>query len=461
MVGIEVLRGLHRAGDRAGADRVHPGQPRPVPRAGRRLPGLRRRLRPAGAGYQREPVHRRGDRAGRAAAVQAATGGQLFVSDESVQDAAVERSIRPQAIALAVFALVLAITALLVVGQAAGRQLLAGSADNPVLAALGLTRWQLLAAGLLEVTVAVAGRRAAGLRRRGRGLADDADRPGPAGRAASGRLGRRGRARCRASRRSSCCSLARVGWTAWREASVRAELGRARPRRPAAPGSRAWLAASGAPVTVVTGVRLALEPGRGPHRRPGPERHRRHRAVGRRGDGLGDVRRQSACIWSARRALYGQNWDAAMDMQFGAIQPDPVRALIKAVPGITGWTFGVHGTVTLAAAGGVVPAIGLAPGRGPLLAPTMLAGHPPQRPARSCSAPPPCGRAGTGSVSESRSRRPGSPAAADRGRPGDVPRPSGRARSRPPISARARSSRPACWPRRPTRRPAPATTSCC
>ena len=84
-----------------------------------------------------------------------ATGGQLFVADESVQDATAQRSIRPQAVALAIFALVLAMTRCSYSARppaaAAGR-----SRDNPVLAALGLTRWQLLAAGLLDVTVTAA-----------------------------------------------------------------------------------------------------------------------------------------------------------------------------------------------------------------------------------------------------------------------------------------------------------------
>ena len=44
------------------------------------------------------------------------------MADETVQAAAVERSIRPQAVALALFALVLAVTALLTVGQAASRR---------------------------------------------------------------------------------------------------------------------------------------------------------------------------------------------------------------------------------------------------------------------------------------------------------------------------------------------------
>ena len=50
----------------------------------------------------------------------------------------------------------LAVTALLIVGQAATRLLATSSPDTPALAALGLTRWQLMAAGLIKVGVAAA-----------------------------------------------------------------------------------------------------------------------------------------------------------------------------------------------------------------------------------------------------------------------------------------------------------------
>jgi hypothetical protein len=83
-----------------------------------------------------------------------ATGGQVFVADESTQVGAIERAIRPEAITLALFALVVAITALLVVGQVASRLLFAASVDHPALAALGMTRRQLTAAGLLKAGVA-------------------------------------------------------------------------------------------------------------------------------------------------------------------------------------------------------------------------------------------------------------------------------------------------------------------
>ena len=142
---------LDRAGQPAGADRLHPGQPGSLPRARagyQAFDGDYVRLAPGTSVSQftaeatalaREPRYKN------------STGGQIFVSDDSVQDAAVERSIQPQAVALAIFALVLAITALLVVGQAAVRLAVGwprqpgagGARPDPVAAA---------AAGLLEVT---------------------------------------------------------------------------------------------------------------------------------------------------------------------------------------------------------------------------------------------------------------------------------------------------------------------
>jgi hypothetical protein len=83
-----------------------------------------------------------------------ATGGHVSVAVQGAQAAAVQRAIRPQAIALALFALALVVTALLIVGQAATRLLASGVLDHPALAALGLTRGQLMAAGLIEVGVA-------------------------------------------------------------------------------------------------------------------------------------------------------------------------------------------------------------------------------------------------------------------------------------------------------------------
>ena len=83
-----------------------------------------------------------------------ATQGHVFVADENTLAAAVERAIRPEAVALDLFALVLMLTAFLIVGQAATRLLAASAAENPALRALGMTRGQLMASRLAEVAVA-------------------------------------------------------------------------------------------------------------------------------------------------------------------------------------------------------------------------------------------------------------------------------------------------------------------
>jgi hypothetical protein len=302
-----------------------------------------------------------------------ATGGHVFVADESAQAAAVERSIRPEAVSLALFALVLAITGLLVVGQAATRLIAAAQPANPVLAALGMTRSQLMAAELLEVGVAAAAGAVAGV-----GLAVAASPLMPIGTA---RLAEPdpGVSADWAVLTAGVVAIvvlavARVAGPAWRLASS-GNAGRAA----ASPAGRSkvaeWLAAAGAPVTAAAGVRLALEPGRG--RTAVPVRSAMTGAV------LSVLAVTAALTFGANLLhlvhtprLYGQAWDAAVDWQFGSFTPRQAQHVLGAAPGITGWSYGNHGTIGIG--GLVVPAIGVAAGRGPLLSPTLLAGRPPR-----------------------------------------------------------------------------------
>src|SRR6185369_9921658 len=191
-----------------------------------------------------------------------ATSGHVFVADENAQAAAIERSIRPEAVSLALFALVLAITALLVVGQAATRLIAAAQPANPVLAALGMTRAQLMAAGLLEVGVAAATGAVAAA-----GLAVAASPLMPIGtaRLAEPDPGVSADAAVLTAGVAAIVVLAvaRVAGPAWRLASS----GNADRAAAAASAGRSkvagWLASADAPVTAAAGVRLALEPGRG------------------------------------------------------------------------------------------------------------------------------------------------------------------------------------------------------
>lgn len=301
------------------------------------------------------------------------TGGEVFVADEAVQAATVERSIRPQAVALILFALVLALTALLVVGQVASRQLLGTSPDNQTLAALGMTRGQLLAASLAEVAAAAA---AGAVLACAAAIAASPMMPiGPA-RLAEPDPGVSADPVVLAAGFAAIVVLlvARVARPAWRLASAGYS---AQHGATGAPGRRShvagWLTQAGAPLTAVTGVRLALDPGHG------------RTAVPVRSALLGLALSASAVAAAVTFGanllhlvhtprLYGKDWDTAVELQFGKITPRQFDGIAARVPGISSWTYGLHGTVGIGNT--VVPAIGLAAGRGPLISPTMLAGQP-------------------------------------------------------------------------------------
>ena len=303
------------------------------------------------------------------------TGGQVFVGDESTQAGTIERAIRPEAITLALFALVVAITALLVVGQVASRLLFAASLDHPALAALGMTRRQLTAAGLAEVgAAAVAGAVLAA----GVAVAASLFMPiGPASLAEpSPGVSIDVPVLVIGSVATVALLLARAAWPAWRLASAgyRGERETA-----AAPGRGSavtqWLASTGAPVTATAGVRLALEPGHG--RTAVPVRS----AIA--GTALSIVAVAAALTFGANLLrlvgtplLYGQDWDVAVDLQFGTVTPQATARFLHGVPGVSGWTFGTHGTVEIG--GDLVPAIGIASGRGAVASPALLDGRPPR-----------------------------------------------------------------------------------
>jgi hypothetical protein len=302
------------------------------------------------------------------------TGGHVFAADEGAQAAAVQRAIRPEAVALAVFALALAVTALLIVGQAAIRLLATGSLTNPALAALGMTRGQLAAAGLTEAGAAAA---IGAVLAAGVAVAASPLTPIGAARLAEPDPGVSANPAVLAAGAAAIIVLlsALAAWPAWRLAAAGARVS----GTPAAPGPRprsaALLASAGLPVTMKAGLRLALEPGRG--RTAVPVRSALAGSV------LSVLAVTAAVTFGANLLhlvntprLYGQRWDAAIDLQFGGITPEFAGKRIGHMPGVTGWTFGRHGIVGIG--GHVLPAIGLDTGKGPLLSPTLLQGRPPR-----------------------------------------------------------------------------------
>jgi ABC-type lipoprotein release transport system permease subunit len=92
-------------------------------------------------------------------ATQAGHDIELFASDRKAVYDSAEQAVHVQAIALAMFAGLTALTALLVLGQALSRRIHIGAADYPVLRALGMTRKHLFLTGLIPAiaTVAVGG----------------------------------------------------------------------------------------------------------------------------------------------------------------------------------------------------------------------------------------------------------------------------------------------------------------
>ena len=301
-----------------------------------------------------------------------ATGSQVFIADEGTQAATIERAIRPQAVALALFALALALTALLIVGQVAVRTLAVAAQDNGTLAALGMTRRQLFATSMAEAaTAAIAGAIGAVA------IAIAASPLTPIGpaRLAEPDPGVSVNVGVLAAGAAAIVVLlaARVALTAWRQAGARpaAEVAEPSRRRPRLAERLSW---TGVPLAAVTGVRFALDPGTG--RASVPVRSAMlGLAVAVAAVAAAGTFGANLLRLVGTPSLYGQAWDVAFDGQFSSVTPKQFDQLTAHVPAITDVTFGIHGSVTIGTT--VIPAIGLAPGTGPVMSSTVLDGHPP------------------------------------------------------------------------------------
>lgn len=200
-----------------------------------------------------------------AAALRRLPGGKeaavLAGSDGERAAARARRPIHVQALALLLFAALTAIASLLVVGQSIARQVQLEAADHPTLLALGMTHGQLAAVGLARAALVGAGGAllAAALAALASplapiGLARQAEvDPGWSADGPVLVLGAIG---------VLVAVLARAGLTTWWLSRSAAGTGgrEPAPRRPSQIAER--LARAGAPPSAVTGVRLALEPGR-------------------------------------------------------------------------------------------------------------------------------------------------------------------------------------------------------
>jgi ABC-type antimicrobial peptide transport system permease subunit len=300
------------------------------------------------------------------------TGGQVLVGDETTQAATIERLIRPQAIALALFALALALAALLIIGQVAARTLQTAARDNGTLAALGMTRRQLFAASMAETAgAAVAGALGAVVI----AIAVSPLTPiGPA-RLAEPHAGVSVNAGVLAAGAGAIVVLlaARVAVTAWRQAGALPAVDVDEPLR-RRPRLAERLSFAGAPLAAVTGVRFALDPGTGRASVPVRSAMLGLAIAVAAVAGAGTFGANLLRLVSTP-SLYGQDWNIAFEGQFGTVTAKQFTQITGHVPGITGITYGVHGTVTIGKT--VIPAIGLAPGTGPMTSSTVITGRPP------------------------------------------------------------------------------------
>jgi ABC-type lipoprotein release transport system permease subunit len=300
------------------------------------------------------------------------TGGGLFAADEGQQAARVVSAIRPQAIALALFALLTAITVIVAVGQVIARQVQTASSDNETLAGLGMVRRRRASVVLVQVALtAIAG---AALACVVAVVASPLMPIGPA-RLAEPHPGIAFDWTVLAAGFGAIVfvTLAVAAWPVWRSAAVVVSPA-AMPARRSTLGDAARRA--GAPPSVSIGVGHATDPARA--RSALPTRSALVGtvvAVAAIGGALTFGVNLARFVDTPR--LYGQSWDVTADAQFSTVPTTSISTLLAREPGVTAWTWGEHGDITVD--GRPVAAIGIAPGRGPLLSPTVVDGRAPER----------------------------------------------------------------------------------
>jgi putative ABC transport system permease protein len=286
---------------------------------------------------------------------KAATGGATFIQNYHERNANVLRAIRPQALALWLFAAIAGLTSIVVLGQILSRQVSLGSAEHPALRSLGMTRRQLVAVAMTRhVVVCVVGAAVAAM------IATAASTLMPIGPARLAEphpglefnavvvgLGALGFA---------LALLAVVAIPSWRAAGRRSET-----QEPdgSSPIARA-VADTALPPAASVGISMALEPGRG------------QTAVPVRSAMLGASVAIGAVVVAlvfgtslshlvSTPQLYGWSWDAIVDTSFGSMARHQIASL-GAVPGVAEIAAGHYGDVSIG--GKTVPAIGIDPIKG-------------------------------------------------------------------------------------------------
>ena len=296
--------------------------------------------------------------------------------------AAAQRQIRPQAIALAIFAALAGLIALAVVAQLLYRQLMLDAAEFPILRTLGMSRIQLTVLSLARVLLVTTAGAAVAV---GVAIAASPLMPiGPA-RAAEPTPGIDINLAILGAGLViiAIAPLLLVAPGAVRTAAhARGALGVAEPEALGRPSRLAPALGLAGSVPGSLGVRMAVEPGHG--RTAVPVRS----ALA--GTTLTVAAVVAALVFGASFLglvgtphQYGQNWGQQLDLQVGAIPATLAGHVLAGVGGLQQYAGGNYGQVSIAAAGQgggtAVPAIGIDQlhGSGFL---TLLAGHAPAGP---------------------------------------------------------------------------------
>jgi hypothetical protein len=275
------------------------------------------------------------------------SGDYITVSPDS-QITATQRAIRPQALALALFAALVAVIGLAVMGQLLARQLAMDAADFPVLRALGQTRASLAAEALIRLAlVTVAG----GVVAVAAAVAASPLLPiGPARLAephpgvgvdlpllAAGFAG------------VVLAPLAVLASAAWR-AAARRRAGIAGASREAFAALRpsvlgAALAGNGS-ATRAIGVRMAFDSGQGGAAVPVRS------ALAGTATAIGAL--VAALVFGSSLiglvttpGRYGQNWDQLIDAGYADVPAHYGAVLLHGTPGLTAWAAGENGEVAV------------------------------------------------------------------------------------------------------------------
>lgn len=299
--------------------------------------------------------------------------GPVFFANLGDQVAAVQRAVRPEVVALTVFAILLALVGLVVLGQLLARQVSTEAAEYPTLRALGANRRQLLVLSLCRAgVIALAG----ALLAVAAAIAASPLMPiGPA-RLAEIHPGVQVDPLILGSGFVLFLVLlvAVAAPSAWRAASARPLRVESRTPTPRWSVERV-LAGIGRPLSLFVGLRMALRPGRG------------RSSVPVRGAVLGITVALAAITGAivfgssldrliSTPSRYGQSWDVSMT-SFGAPSKSLTGMIASKVGHVSAYSGGTFGQVTIN--GRLVPAVGIDRLEGDVF-PSLLQGRPPARP---------------------------------------------------------------------------------